>query len=67
MFKPMNTHKSVEKVWNNPDLKNLIEDYLRCIWCQEVPYNFYPNIRDWDLLTNGICIHCLRKEYGAFL
>ena len=59
--------KPMEKVWYNPDLKSIIEDYLRCIWCSKVPINYYPNIRDWDLLENGKCIHCLIKEYNVYL
>ena len=45
----------------------LIEDFLRCIWCSKVPINHYHNIRDWDLLEDGKCIHCLIKEYSAYL
>ena len=63
----MNINNPAEKVWYNSDLKNIIEDFLRCIWCKKVPYNYYPNIKDWDLLTKGKCIHCLRKEYDAYL
>jgi hypothetical protein len=62
----MNISNPIEKVWNNPDLKSLIEDFLKCIWCSQVPINYYPTIRDWDLLTNGKCINCLRKEYSAY-
>ena len=62
----MNINNSVEKVWNNPDLKAIINSYLKCIWCNRVPYNVYSNINDWDLLTNGKCIICLRKEYDAY-
>ena len=62
----MNINNPLKKVWNNPDLQAIINSYLQCIWCNRVPYNVYPNIKDWDLLTNGKCIHCLRKEYDAY-
>ena len=59
--------KPIEKVWLNPDLRKIIEDYLRCIWCSRVPINHYHNISNWDLLENGKCIPCLIKEYSAYL
>ena len=39
----MNINNPAEKVWCNSDLKNIIEDFLRCIWCKKVPYNYYSN------------------------
>ena len=56
----------IAKVLDNSDLNNIIQSFLRCKWCSRVPTNFYPNIRDWDLLTDGVCIHCLRKKYDAY-
>lgn len=58
--------QSAKKVWNNPDLKQIIISYLQCLWCGKVPYNSYTNIKDWELLIDGKCIPCLRKEYDAY-
>ena len=54
----MEKNKSAEKVFNNNDLKNIIESYLKCIWCQKVPERHHK-LEDWDLLTVEKCIYCL--------
>ena len=51
----MEKTKSAEKVFNNNDLKNIIESYLKCIWCQKLPERHHK-LEDWDLLTDGKCI-----------
>ena len=55
-----------EKVFNNNDLKNIIESYLKCIWCEKIPERHHK-LEDWDLLTDGKCIYCLLKEYSGYM
>ena len=62
----MEKSNSAEKVFNNDDLKNKINSYLKCTWCQKVPERHHKLV-DWDILTDGKCIYCLLKEYSGYM
>ena len=55
---------SIEKILKSDLFRNIISSYLKCKWCSKEPK---INLKDIDLLTNGICIECLIKEYSAYL